>query len=198
MNSRIFLAISVLLIGAFSCNENQLVKDDEGSLSVLDKEAYMLKGKAVAKATFNTLSQTLQSKIKAGGIPEAIDYCNLAALPLTDSIAKANNVLIRRVSTKTRNQSNRPSAHEESVIAQYSEEIEQGRKAVAQIEVVGSDVYFTAPIIVKPLCLNCHGTPGEELAFSNYNLIKAKYPKDQAINYGEGDLRGIWSIQFKQ
>lgn len=182
----------------FSCNEQIESEKDESTTVVEVEPDYLMEGRAIAMNTFNILSATLSEKIAEGGIPNAIDYCNIAAIPLTDSIAQANNVLIKRVSSKARNSENLPNAFEESILADYQTLMDKGMKATARVEEVDGEIYFVAPIIVQPLCLNCHGTPGEELALSNVELINAKYPEDLAINYKEGDLRGIWSIRFNK
>jgi hypothetical protein len=194
-NTLKYFLVPVLILGLFSCNE-QAENEKDSTTIVVEEPDYLIEGRAIAMNTFNILSTTLSEKIAEGGIPNAIDYCNLAALPLTDSIAKANDVMVRRVSSKARNSANLPTAFEEGVLANYQSLMDKGMKASASVEEVDGEVYFVAPIIVQPLCLNCHGTPGEELALSNYELINAKYPEDQAINYKEGDLRGIWSIRF--
>ena len=57
--------------------------------------------------------------------------------------------------------------------------------------------HFYAPIIMKPNCLVCHGTINETVNIKTDSIIKSLYPNDKAIGYAEGDLRGIWSITFK-
>ena len=44
--------------------------------------------------------------------------------------------------------------------------------------------------------MKCHGTVGQEIANDTYTLIKEHYPIDAAVGFEEGDLRGIWSINF--
>lgn len=56
---------------------------------------------------------------------------------------------------------------------------------------------FYAPIITNSLCLNCHGRV-DEIGVENYSIIKALYPEDKAVDFGVGDLRGIWSITFNK
>ena len=46
-------------------------------------------------------------------------------------------------------------------------------------------------------CLVCHGTINETVTIKMDSIIKSLYPNDKAIEYSEGDLRGIWSITFK-
>lgn len=59
-----------------------------------------------------------------------------------------------------------------------------------------SDVRYFAPILLKSQCLKCHGIIGQDIKDETYSIIKEHYPNDQAVGYQEGQLRGIWSINF--
>ena len=61
------------------------------------------------------------------------------------------------------------------------------------------ELLYTAPIYIRnESCLQCHGSPGQEIAETDYALVKEKYPNDQAINYKKGDLIGMWHITFNK
>ena len=46
------------------------------------------------------------------------------------------------------------------------------------------------------MCLTCHGSK-EQIGGDLYSdVIEALYPKDKAINFKLGELRGMWSIKF--
>jgi cytochrome c553 len=47
------------------------------------------------------------------------------------------------------------------------------------------------------MCLNCHGAPGKEIAAATVSKIQELYPDDSAVDFKEGDLRGVWHIVFK-
>lgn len=59
-------------------------------------------------------------------------------------------------------------------------------------------IAFYAPIKVNAMCLQCHGKVGETLKSEDYAVIQKYYPNDKAVGYVDGDLRGMWSIQFKK
>jgi hypothetical protein len=180
----------------FSCADEVQNQETDESLLAKQKEAYIEQGKAIAQNTFKALSGALSSKIQSGGIPEALNYCNIAAMPLTDSIASTYNAHIKRISDKARNQANLPYAMEAAVIESYKSDLANGKDLLPVLEIIDDEVFFMAPIIIQPLCLNCHGVPEVNIAPSNLALINEMYPEDKAINYSEGELRGIWSIQF--
>lgn len=198
MNNRVLIVAAFLFLGLVACTDAEPKKESKKVLSAEEKANYITNGKAIALHTFTALSGALSEKIQSGGIPEAIEYCNVAAYPLTDSIASLYNAQVKRVSDKTRNPSNRPNSTELEVIAAYQNEIANGEKLKPVILEEDGMVYFMAPILIKPMCLNCHGVPEKNISKDNLALIREKYPKDMAINYAEGDLRGIWSIQFSE
>ncbi len=46
------------------------------------------------------------------------------------------------------------------------------------------------------MCLNCHGTAGVQVKENTLAKIHQLYPEDRAMNFKEGDLRGVWHIIF--
>lgn len=196
------LALLSIFLFQACCSEEEgksnMTIEDNSILSDSQKQEYLLEGKRIAKQTFLSLSTALKSKIEEGGIVGAVDYCNIAAYSLTDSIAQANNVILRRASNRFRNPSNKPNLSEEKVINTYLVELSNGNKLKPQIIKENGEVHFYAPIETKPLCLSCHGEPGKFISESDYAFIKEKYPNDLAINFKTGDLRGIWSITFPE
>ena len=198
MNKLIILFSSVLLFSFFGCcsNEDEQQESVKTALTDTEKQEYIEKGKGIAMATFKTLSTALSEKINDGGITAAIDYCNVAAMPLTDSLSAAYNVKIRRVSDKLRNPLNEPDSIDNKVLASYNVSLNSGEKLKPLLTEMDNEIRFSAPILVKPLCLNCHGEPQKYIASTDLELIRERYPNDQAIDYETNDLRGIWSITF--
>jgi Protein of unknown function (DUF3365) len=193
----------IILLGLFifsilsSCDENPK-SNAENSMSAEEKEAFIKKGKGIALETFNTLSSELGKAIQEGGVAKAVKTCNIAAYPLVDSLSKVHNTTIRRTSLKIRNPKNKPSHEESKVLNSYEKAFQSREKLKPKVVEVNGMVSFYAPIIAKPLCLNCHGKVGETLKKEDNVLIKTLYPQDQAIGYEAGNLRGIWSIQFEK
>lgn len=164
-----------------------------------EKELYLDKGKQIAAATFAALSQLLQKAVKEGGIPNAIQYCNLAAYPITDSLSQVHQATIRRTSMKPRNSNNIPTKEEQVVLNEFTQKAAKGTPLSPIVkELDGQKIGFYAPITVNDFCLNCHGKVGQSITNENYQLIKKYYPNDKAIGYASGDLRGMWSIQLAE
>ena len=179
-----------------SGSDAQSKDSDTSTLSQEEKEMYINKGKTIAKETFLTLSSNLKAKMMEGGVVNAVEYCNMAAYPLTDSIAKANNATLRRVSDRLRNPINNPDEVEMGVIENYKELLASEGQLKPVVIKEDGNIRFMAPILLKPACLSCHGTPEKHISGSDLAFIRELYPKDEAINFSTGDLRGIWSITF--
>lgn len=69
-----------------------------------------------------------------------------------------------------------------------------GRKAAEVARVVfdlGDRVGLLRPIEVRKRCLACHA-PLVQLAEGTRSWLAAAYPRDRAVGYELGDLRGFW------
>lgn len=184
-------------LGLFACediSEQPIEKEPKEDVAQSESK-YLKEGKTIAKTTFKVLSSNLKNAMAEGGIENALSYCNVNAMPLTDSLSNHYNVSIKRVSDKARNSLNTPTESEQKIIDDYLANIEN-RKPVLVKNEEGNPTFY-APIVAKSLCLSCHGIVGESLLPENHEKIKLLYPEDKAIGYKEGDLRGIWSIEFK-
>ena len=186
------LLYSIVIIFAFiSC------KSDEEKQQQSIMEEFTEVGNSIAKASFESLSGNLKAAASNGGIANAIQFCNMNALPLTDSLSKTFHAKIKRSSLKLRNSSNQPDSLEAYMLDLYLQ-IEKMKKPIVGKTLLAnnSDVRYFAPILLKSQCLKCHGVIGQDIKDETYSIIKEHYPNDQAVGYQEGQLRGIWSINF--
>lgn len=192
-----FLLAAMAGISLIACKQNKNT-GAENTLSDAERTAYLEKGKSIAGETFTVLSTQLQAAMQDGGVQQAINYCQLNAYPLVDSLSKKHHAEIRRTTLKARNPENRPSDLEHSILETYAQKEAGGETLTPMVQALeGQEVAFFAPIRTNAFCLQCHGKPGETIKEEDYALISRHYPEDQAINYQEGDLRGMWSIRFK-
>jgi hypothetical protein len=184
------LILLSLLLVVYSIGCSEINSSKKG----LDTESLKLQGKEISASVGKTLMGTLQGKIAANGIEGAISFCNLSALQITDSLAQVHNSIIKRTSQKFRNAQNAPDSLELQILKSY-----QASKIYdAQVlELKNGAVYFE-PILVKGLCLNCHGKQGDNMSLQTDSIIKNYYPNDNATGFEEGDLRGMWAIYFNQ
>jgi hypothetical protein len=205
MKFRLFLAILGLTAVLVSCKQEnkaiQTLPTEPQGLSESDLAKYNAQGKEIAAASFKTLSGQLKAALEEGGVPNAVGYCNISAKPIIDSLSKQYGAKIRRTTLKLRNPTNAPTPEESGALKRYEASLGLNPHAyltplVKDRKEYGVDYY--APIIIKEACLKCHGIPGETLSEEHHTFIKGLYPNDKAFGYKEGDLRGIWSINFKQ
>jgi len=194
-----FLLLSLaMVIMTLGCRQSS-DKATDNRIGEEEKSAVIEKGRSIAMATFATLSAQLQQAMKEGGAAEAIRYCNLNANTLVDSLSRTHYASIRRTSLKVRNPANKPNTDERKVLDAYAAMAASGSELKPLVELLDQNtVSFYAPISVNAFCLQCHGKVGESLKSEDYAVIKQHYPQDEATGYAEGDLRGMWSIQFKR
>ncbi len=184
------ILIFTVLLSLFSCNEK---------LSNKEKLEYISKGKEITQSTFKELSSNLIAQMKLGGPMQAIPFCNTEAIPITKKKEQKFNVSIKRTSEKLRNTENKATERELQIINNYRNALKNNRELTPVVEKnINKNIQFYAPIIIDAKCLACHGKFGEELNVKTDSLVKKLYPKDLAIGYKAGDIRGIWSIEFKK
>ena len=189
------MALVVGLTVLLACGESPK-PGEGGSLFVPGEADWITAGKEVAQATQAALSAQLIETIKNQGPAAAIDYCNAAAYPITDSLATANKATIRRTSLKFRNPANAPNGAEAAVLNAFAEAKANGDKLGPKVDMEGDKVHFYAPILLKGVCTNCHGTPGKHIPEAVSERLAALYPDDRATGYQINDLRGMWHITF--
>jgi hypothetical protein len=130
-----------------------------------EEQVYLDKGKAITAAAFAAMSGKLSAAMETGGVAGAVEYCNLAAYPLLDSLSKANNATIRRTSAKLRNPKNAAQGWEVEALAAFEQAktlVREPKPRVRQLD--DGSVVFVAPIKLQPLCTKCHGTVGTDIA----------------------------------
>jgi len=184
--------LSLFLLGALvACSQPPASR-----LSEAEKSDYRNRGKEIAQATFQVLSSNLSGAMQEGGVEKAVRYCNLAAYPLVDSLSKVHQAEIRRTSLRVRNEKNQPTQAEKEALAAYQQGYDKGENLSPRVLRVGEDIAFYAPIMMQPLCLKCHGEEGKDISETDLATIRRLYPNDRATGFHEGELRGMWSIQF--
>ncbi len=164
-----------------------------------DLPAVREKGMEISKKAFGTLSGNLQQAVSEGGVSYALKFCNVEAIPLTDSLSEQSGIEIRRASHRPRNPANEADSLEMETIKKYLAKIENNEDPAPITYRYKKSFIYHAPIrINNGLCLSCHGQPGSDITEENLSVINELYPKDRATGFNMGDLRGIWSIRFPE
>lgn len=161
---------------------------------ILEKSDYMAIGDSIANIAQHTLLYNVGNAMKNGGPVNAIQFCNINALRLTDSLSTANKVKISRITRKARNPKNRATELELMLLA----ELENNSIADTLIEGLNDRTYYKTIRTGMPTCLKCHGTTDADIDEATLDKLKALYPKDEATNYSMGEFRGAWKIVFEE
>jgi len=191
-------AISVLIVGS-SCSSvpEQPVKSNVQYLKSTDELTYLKIGKEVADSVGAALKNSLMLAMGTDGPIHAVEFCNTQAMPLTDSFNQKYHTEVKRTSDRLRNPDNAPNATEAQVISDYRAEQASGKVLTPKlaIDAMGRKVFY-APIFTGAPCLICHGNEGNMDEGLRAKLTEL-YPADNAKGFNIDELRGIWSITFK-
>lgn len=162
------------------------------------KQKYLNKGEEIVHVTRSELLKNVSHAMKTGGTSYAIDFCNLRAMELKDSLSRLNNCQIQRIALKYRNPLDKPqSKTEEDQLYQYQLAVEKGDSIKPRLYIFDDRIeYYQAIVIDNGACLICHGKPGTQIADEILERIKARYPDDLATGFAIHDFRGAWKITF--
>lgn len=162
-------------------------------------EAAIIWGDSISLEAQKQLVGQLQQAISERGIPGAIEFCNVQALPILEEVGQAYGVAIRRASNRYRNPVDQPTDMEQRYLETYEYDVENGNPLSPNIQKIneGEEFLYTKAIVIPGgLCLNCHGEPGTEINGETLKILDELYPEDQAKGHKVGDLRGMWSIKI--
>jgi len=172
-------------------------RDSERLAGETPDSVYIQTGDMIASATFDSLRHSLMRAMGAQGIEGAITFCNVNASVLTNAFA--DSVTVRRTALRYRNPINKPDSLENAVLMSMSSGIPSSKSPTTVIlREAGRKVHYFKPIMMQSMCLSCHGNPKGEIKESTMIRIRELYPDDRAINFREGDLRGVWHILFSE
>ena len=157
------------------------------------------RGRIIAKAAKESLGKHLKNTIQNEGVPAALQYCNIAAYPIIDSLSKSYHASIKRTSLRVRNPGDAPDSLEKILLDAYAYNFANNQPAKDNIQEYDEKyLIYTKPIIIEDaLCLSCHGSPGTQVNRETEELIKRLYPDDNAMDHRISDLRGMWSIRLQ-
>ena len=199
------LSLVVLILSLAAChspshknNQQTNSKPKHEALTESAKKHLILEGSSISKQVAVTLQKNLKKAIAKQGIDDAIEFCHGKAMHLTDSVARAHHVTIRRSAKKYRNPINQTSQFESNLYKQYILEWLSNKPLKPQViqNEKGEPVYYSTIMLNKEVCLQCHGFPGKDMPAAREAKIKEYYPHDLATDFKYGQPRGIWVITF--
>lgn len=172
-------------------------QSDEGPGETLSEEevAYARTvGQQAAAALATGLVSELTQALDDRGPEGAVEVCATEALRLTDQIARdaGSGVELKRVSSRNRNPKNAPDELEAVALEYFRQRAEEGEPLPTewvQSDGEGAARYYKT-LFVADFCVQCHGAP-EQMAAAVRDILAARYPDDAAVEYAEGDFRGL-------
>jgi uncharacterized protein (TIGR01244 family) len=136
---------------------------------------------------FAALGEAMGRPGPEGGAAGAIGVCKEQAPKIALAVAREKGVMIGRTSAKLRNPANAAPSWALGVLNDQPAEPRLTANTDGSLGV-------TLPIKLAANCLACHGSP-EQLDPEVKAALAAKYPKDQATGFKEGDLRGWFWVE---
>lgn len=181
-HKRLFIIVITLLF--FSCNS----KIEVEKYNQIQKKGYEISGQTQA-----VLLANVGQAIQTGGSLYAVEFCNLKASPIVDSLNESNNCFISRISVKNRNPENILKTKTDEALWSI---FEKGTLKDTVIYESKKFIYYRPIKTALPACLKCHGEPGTDIEGATLKKIQHLYPADLATGYKLNDFRGLWKIEF--
>lgn len=129
----------------------------------------------------------------------AMGFCSAKAETITKEVNDKlpKHASVRRTALKIRNPENIADALDQKIIKAYEERIADKTFLPTDITVVQNNEMTRVykPLIIQGVCLKCHGN---DISQEIQKEIQRNYPKDQAIGYKIGALRGVIVAEMKK
>jgi len=192
MRFRLILII-LFVISSCSIKDEKSVQKEESI-----KQEFLQKGGEIVNLAQAELLKNVTNAMKTGGPGFAIDFCNMHAMHLKDSMSRLHNCEIRRIAIKYRNPIDMPKTQtEKDQLDQYQNAIRKGDPIKPEVYLFDDRTEYYQPIIIdKGTCLVCHGKPGTQITEEILEKLEARYPNDLATGFALNDFRGAWKITF--
>ena len=178
----------LLLLGTPQAHSSEIAKQPDPRV---------IEARAIVKEFANELMGRLKTAMATGGPTKAIQTCKLAAPEVASKLSSKHKWQIGRTSLKIRNPENAPDAWEEKVLKDFENRKQKG-EAIGSLEYAETqesnetqEFRYMKVIPTTGLCLTCHGTKITESVKAS--LVEL-YPKDKAIAFSAGDIRGAFTF----
>ncbi len=193
------LALGLIAV-ALSCqSEDKQTSSESDTKPAIDETAFKRKCNTATAMSQAALLASVGQAINDGGFPGAVDYCNVNASPLTDSLSVAYELNISRITNRFRNPNNKLQSQEDKRAWTYykTKTAQTSTADTVLYDRAGNPTYYKPIWIGAQLCLNCHGSRSTEISLETLEAIDARYPSDAAVNYQLGELRGLWKVEVQ-
>ncbi len=192
--------IGLVLIGFSGCDSKRVESDAAGQADRVEQwepvsaDELTAHQQAMADYAGNSrglmgqrLMGTVMAAAEEGGFGSAVEVCQSEAEPIAEAIAERQGIAIGRTSRKLRNPDNLPPEWAREHVAADEDE---------RFYAIGDEgsLATAIPIHIAAPCMNCHGAT-EHLADGVEEALAQFYPKDRAVGYEKGELRGWFWVE---
>ena len=189
------IVLIVVLVGFLGCQsgKSEVSKPSASELKEVKKTA-----KSAIMKVGGTLKKNLQKEMKAKGAVGAAKFCSLSAVPLAKKVSMTlpEGVSVKRITSKARNMDNKANDEEMAILNELELAKSNGNMPKMVVKKISSNHYQVyKPIVMGGVCLLCHGTSSVRDAGAYKEILK-HYPKDMAVDYKMGDLRGAFLVNI--
>jgi hypothetical protein len=152
---------------------------------------------AIDRSALRLLAEVSGALTKSGA-PGAVEHCRIRAEDATNPPDQSREPRLKRTSRRLRNAANVPDAAEEQALALVEQMLAKSGKVppvlIQEVATIGGGFAWrvSKPILIRPMCLACHGDPAQQDAELRA-VLAARYPDDAATGYKVGDWRGLFS-----
>jgi len=101
---------------------------------------------------------------------------------------------IKQTSLKYRNPLNKPNEQEKRILKILEEKKPNEYWEIGENTKGEKVIRYAKPLIIKPACMKCHGTPYKDVPAKLYEALVKDYGP-VAFNYKVGDIRGMVSVE---
>lgn len=196
----IIFCFGIVLIAISSC---ETTKNEESSntdiqqTNTQSESDYQTLGQQIALKAKSSLGEKLAQAIGEKGVPGAIEFCNLNAISITDSVSKSLNASIKRVSDKPRNKANQAREGELFYIDMCKKALAADKELKPFISQDDNKFMGYYPIVTNQICLSCHGD-SKNIGTETLAKINSLYPDDKATGYKENEVRGLFVVELEK
>lgn len=194
----LILATCVFILSSCENQQDASKTDTETTVEVKEKVNYLEAGKELALETKSNLGKNLATAITEKGSEGAVEFCNIQAIPITDSMSLVLGAQIKRVSDQPRNPDNQANEAELAYINKWKEAHANGTNLPPLLTEVDQKMIGYYPITTNQMCLQCHGTPEKEINKATLAKIAKLYPADKATGYKIDELRGLFVVEMNK
>lgn len=143
----------------------------------------------------------VSAELERTGPIRAITVCKFSAPELTSALSRQTGMRITRVSLRPRNPSlGEADAWEQKYLLDFEKRLAKGEKAAdfeawqVVSEPAGRYFRYLKAIPMGQPCLACHG-PVASIPEGVKAVLASDYPRDQAVNFEIGQVRGAVSVK---